>query len=211
MTRPIEELNVVWITGASCDGCTIAVLGDDSTARFEDLVTGRVEGLPRLSLIHPVLSIEEGSAFVDLLRRAAARKLQPYLLVVESSLPATLPEGSWGWLGEEDARPVDLRDWVARLAGGAEAVIAVGDCGVFGGPHTGDDESNPSGATGVESVVGCDFRSAAGIPVIHLPGCSVPPVVIATFVSVIRYLQGEAPRPQLDTLGRPSFAYEVPA
>ncbi|MDQ6801470.1 MAG: hypothetical protein M3041_11595 [Acidobacteriota bacterium] len=205
MSGALSELNLIWLTGASCDGCSISVLGDDADVAIEDLLLGRVEGLPRIRLVHPLLSFEEGSAFVDLLRAAAAGASDPYVLVMESSVPRELASGSFASIGEEGEKLIDIAEWVRRLAGGAEIVIAIGDCGVFGGPHS--DESNPSGAKGIESIVGFRFRSRAGMPIIHLPGCSVPPVFISTLTTLVRHWQGEGPALELDPLGRPTFAY----
>ena len=206
---PLAELNVVWLTGASCDGCSISVLGDNSVAPLEDLLSGRVEGLPRIKLIHPLLSLESGADFRSHLERAVAGELNPFVFVMESSVPQRPPAGSFAWLGEEeDGKLAGFDEWTRRLARNAEAVIAIGDCAVFGGPHS-EGLSNPTGATGVESVLGFPFRSRAGFPVIHLPGCSVPPVFIATLVSVIHVLQGSGPALDLDPLGRPVFAYSV--
>lgn len=201
------ELTLVWLTGASCDGCTVSILGDTSFAPIEDLLAGQVAGLPRLRLIHPLLALEEGIAFTDLLRDAAEGRLGPYGLMVETSLPRSLPGGaSFGWIGEENGRPIDLAQWSSRLAPGALFVVAIGDCAVFGGPHSGD-QVDPSGAVGVESHLGWRFRSAAGLPVIHLPGCSVPNVVIATLASLIRNVMADGPPLDLDSLGRPASAY----
>ena len=200
------DVHLVWLTGPSCDGCTVSVIGDTTVATFEELLQGRVAGLPRVRLVHTALSFEQGESYLDLVRRAERGELDPFVLVVEASIPQAAPGGgSYAWKGSEGGRLVDVREWVRRLGPRASAVLAVGDCGVFGGPHS--EGSNPSGAAGVESVLGERYRSRFGLPVVNLPGCAVPPVVLATLAAVLRRSQGQGPALDLDELGRPRFAY----
>lgn len=202
-----DVFTVFWFDGVCCDGCTVAVLGDESSVPIEHLLTGSVEGLPRLDLVHPMLSVASGRDFVQLLEGGARAEL-PFGLVVESALTPLLEGGaSFGWCGEENGVPVDIGTWVRRLAKHAEFVIALGDCAVFGGPHAPED-SNPSLSTGVEVHLGVDYRSRSGLPVIHLPGCAVPSGAVATLVGVLKWLRGAGPLPELDELGRPRALYE---
>lgn len=204
----VDPLHVVWLTGASCDGCTIAILGDRRGAAFETLAAGSAPGLPRVVFHHPVLAVESGDAFLEGYRAAASGDLDPFVLVVESALAADADAapGYWQKCGEEDGAPLSQGDWLERLAPRAAAVVAVGDCAVFGGPHS--QGPNPTGAHGVARRLGPRYRSAAGLPVVHLPGCAVPQVFLRTFESVARFLLGEAPAPRLDRLGCPSDLYE---
>ena len=50
----LEKVYLFWIVGASCDGCTISVTGA-THPRLEDLLLGRVPGLPKVELIHTCL------------------------------------------------------------------------------------------------------------------------------------------------------------
>lgn len=204
----IDAFTIFWLTGVCCDGCTVSVIGDDSCMPLERLLTGTAEGLPRLELIHPLLSPLSGGEFVDAIRCGTRDECNPFGLVVESSIARVLGGGaSYGSFGHENGEPVDIGTWVSRLAQRAEFVIAIGDCAAFGGPHAQED-SNPSGATGVELHLGVDYRSRAGLPVIHLPGCPVPPVTIPVLVAVLKWLQGDGPPPELDDLGRPRGLYD---
>ena len=71
---PLEKVYLFWIVGASCDGCTISVTGA-THPRLEDLLLGRVPGLPRVELIHTVVSVESGPEWTENLRMAAAGEL----------------------------------------------------------------------------------------------------------------------------------------
>lgn len=204
----VDAFTIFWLTGICCDGCTVAVIGDDSSTPIERLLTGTAEGLPRIDLIHPLLSVPSGYDFAAAVGRGTRDECGPFGLVVESSIARHLGGGaSYGSFGEEHGEPVDIGTWVSRLAQHAQFVIAIGDCATFGGPHAPED-FNPSGSTGVESHLGVDYRSRAGLPVIHLPGCPVPPIAIAALISLVKWLQGDGPPPELDGLGRPHGLYD---
>ncbi|HEX2046703.1 MAG TPA: hypothetical protein VHF27_03005, partial [Acidimicrobiales bacterium] len=52
---PLEKIYLIWMVGASCDGCTVAVTGAVHP-RVEHLLAGIIPGLPRVELIHTVVS-----------------------------------------------------------------------------------------------------------------------------------------------------------
>lgn len=197
----------MWLTGPSCDGCTIGAIGDTTAGGLESLLAGTVAGLPRIELVHPALSFESGERFVRELRRAAAGELDPFALIVEASIPneRLAHGGFFSALGEERGRPIPIADWVDQLAPHAAVILAFGDCGVWGGPHA--LAPNPVGATGVSVHLGLGYRSTLGFPVINLPGCCAPPVLIATLTAVLRHARGEGPALELDETNRPLFAY----
>lgn len=198
---------LVWLTGPSCDGCTIGALGDTTAGGLEALLGGTVAGLPRLELVHPALSFESGDRFVEQLRLAANGRLAPFALIVEASIPneQLAHGGFFSALGEEDGRPVAIAEWIDRLAPMAAVVIAFGDCGVWGGPHA--LEPNPTGATGVGVHLGSRFRSTWGLPVINLPGCCAPPVLLTTLATILRHARGEGPPLELDDTNCPRVLY----
>lgn len=202
-----EHFNLVWLTGPSCDGCTIRALGDPTAGGLETLLTGRAEGLPRVDVYHCALSFDSGEAFVRHLRKAARGELDPFALIVEASVPdeTRARPGFFSSEGEDGETPISVSTWLDRLAPYARAVIAWGDCGAFGGPHANDPD--PTGAVGAWTHLGLDYRSTWGLPVINLPGCAAPPVLTTTLLALIKWAQGEGEVPALDDLNRPLFAY----
>src|SRR5262249_31896971 len=191
----LEAVYLIWLSGAGCNGCTMAMLGS-SEPGIEDLILGNVPDVPRVILVHPDLAMESGDAFLTNLEQAAEGMLSPFVLVVEGAIAdeSRAGEGSFSRLGTSvDGRPVTVADWVDRLARRAEAVLAIGSCASWGGvPAAG---GNPTGAKGLEEYLGRDFRSRAGsgraggsaslggpgespdregpgtLPVINVPGC----------------------------------------
>lgn len=204
---PDDTFHLVWLTGPSCDGCTVGVLGDTTSGGVEALLAGTVAGLPRLALVHPALSFESGAEFIDLLQRAERRELGPYALIVEASIPdeRLARGGFFAGLGEVRGAPVSIASWVDRLAPSAAVVIALGDCGVWGGPHS--LHPNPIGATGVGMHLGVAYRSALGLPVINVPGCCAPPVLLSTLATILTHARGEGPALELDDTNRPRHGY----
>lgn len=199
--------HLVWLTGPSCDGCTIGAIGDTTAGGLEALLGGTATGLPRLELVHPALSFESGDRFVEQLRLAANGRLDPFALIVEASVPneRLANGGFFSAVGEEGGRPVTIADWIDRLAPVAAVVIAFGDCGVWGGPHA--LEPNPTGATGAGVHLGSHFRSMWGHPVINLPGCCAPPVLFTTLATILRHAKGDGPPLDLDDMNCPRALY----
>ncbi|MDQ3978143.1 MAG: hypothetical protein M3314_01125, partial [Actinomycetota bacterium] len=48
---PLEKVYLIWMVGASCDGCSVAATGA-THPRVEHLLAGIIPGLPRVELIH---------------------------------------------------------------------------------------------------------------------------------------------------------------
>src|SRR5207244_4270016 len=70
----------------SCDGCTIAVAGA-TNPKVEHLLQGIVPGLPRVDLIHTVVSTEVGPDWVHNLFMADRGELDaPFVIVFEGSV-----------------------------------------------------------------------------------------------------------------------------
>ena len=212
---PLTTLHVFWISGMSCDGCSIAVTGATSPS-LEDLYMGSIPGLPKLILHHPVLSVEAGAEFVRNYELAWEKKLDaPYVVVCEGSVAderiANRTGGYWSAMGveelEDGPQPISSARWLERLAPGAAAVIALGTCATWGGVPAAI--GNPTGAMSVMDFLGEDFRSAYGLAVINVPGCApVGDNFTETVAAVLLFLQGMAPIPDFDELGRPAWLFE---
>ncbi len=212
---PLKKVYVFWLAGMSCDGCTIAVAGATNPP-LENLLTGTITGLPQLILYHPVLSVEAGKEFVENFYRAERNELDaPYVVCYEGSIAdetiAAATGGYWSALGSEHLggdkhRPIPTTEWLARLAPGAAAVIAVGTCATWGGIPAA--AGNPTNAMGVMDFLGKDYRSTTGLNVINIPGCSpVGDNFTETVGMVLLFLQGIGPLPEFDELGRPAWLF----
>jgi hydrogenase small subunit len=214
---PLEEVHVFWLAGMSCDGCSVAVTGATNPS-VEDLLAGTIPGMPRAVLHHPVLSVSAGAGFTRAFRDAADGTLgAPYVLVIEGSVPddQAFPKdqgyysamGAGGFDPESQSdQPNRMTDWLAKLAPGAAALVAIGTCATWGGIPAA--AGNVTGSMSVGDFVGADYRSALGVPVVNIPGCSpVGDNFTEVVAAVLMFLQGLGPLPEFDELGRPAWQF----
>jgi hydrogenase small subunit len=222
LNLPLDHVYVYWFAGMSCDGCSIAVTGATNPP-VEKLLLGQVPAVPRLILYHPVLSVDAGSDFVQHYRDAAAGRLDaPYVIILEGSVPdeRRSGDGYFSAMGagglEEEAdesrvidgvrQPIRTMDWLAKLAPGAAAAIAIGTCATWGGIPAA--AGNVTGSMSLMDFLGRDYRSAFGLPVVNIPGCSpIGDNFTETVAAVLLFLQGIGPLPEFDELGRPAWLF----
>src|SRR5579859_2323947 len=97
----VKEVHVLWITaGLSCDGDSVSTTAA-SLPSIEDVVMGAIPGLPKVHLHNPVLAYEVGDDFMQYWHKAAAGQLEPFVLVLEGSVPNEdiKTEGYWAAFG----------------------------------------------------------------------------------------------------------------
>jgi hydrogenase small subunit len=214
-------VHVFWLSGMSCDGCSVATLGAAAPG-IESLALGAIPGVPLVVLHHPLVDEDCGAAFLEPYRLAAEGTLgAPYVVVVEGSIPddqslgapghyAAMGAGSdWpGSLqrsGSADA-PVRATDWMWAMARGAEACIAIGTCATWGGIPAA--AGNITGSMGLTDYLGADYRSARGLPVVNVPGCApIGDNFTETLKELLLYLGGGRDCPEFDELGRPLWLF----
>ena len=194
-------MNLLWLQSGGCGGCSMSLLCAD-TADF----AGQLDGAGIRLLWHPSLSLASGADVVALLDNLLAGRIALDALCVEGALLRG-PNGS-GRFHVLAGTGVPMIDWVRRLAGVARHVVAVGACAAWGGVTAAG--SNPTEATGLQhddarpgGLLGPDFRSRSGLPVVNIAGCPTHPGwVLETLMALAADLLGPA---DLDALGRPRF------
>ena len=206
----VSDVHVLWITaGLSCDGDSVSITAATQPS-IEDVLLGAIPGLPRVHLHNPVLAYEVGDDFMKYWYQAEKGELDPFVLVVEGSIPneSIKKEGYWAALGTDAAtgQPITTNEWITRLAPKAVAVVACGTCATYGGIHA--MAGNPTGAMGLADFLGWKWRSKAGLPIVNVPGCPVQP---DNFMETILYLlyqvAGLAPMIPLDDALRPTWLF----
>jgi hydrogenase small subunit len=213
---PLEKVHAFWFAGMSCDGCTVAATGATAPS-VESLLLGAHPGVPRLVLHHPVVNLESGPNYMRAHEMALSGELDgPYVIILEGSISdevkAHAGGGYWSAQGEEpwgpdgQMRSVTIDEWIARMAPGAAASIAIGTCATWGGVPAA--EGNPTGAMSLMDFLGKDYRSALGVPVVNIPGCApVGDNFTETVAAILYFLQGFGPLPEFDELGRPAWLF----
>lgn len=208
--QPINEIHILWITaGLSCDGESVALTAA-SQPSIEDLVMGGLPGIPKVRFYNPFYSYENADEFIDLLRLADAGKLEPFILVIEGSIPneEIKDEGYWAAFGtdKQSGQPIPTCQWIDRLAPKAWALMAVGTCATYGGIHA--MQGNPTGAMGLPDYLGWDWVSQAGLPIVCVPGCPTQPDNLTeTLLYLLYQAAGRAPRIPLDEALRPTWLF----
>jgi hydrogenase small subunit len=206
----IDSIEVLWITaGLSCDGDTIAMTAA-SQPSIEDLVLGGIPGVPRITLYNPCLAYDNGEDFMRHFHEAAGGRRDPFILVVEGSIPneGNKAEGFWAGFGVDRAtgQPITTCEWIDRLAPQAWAVVAAGTCATYGGIHA--MAGNPTGARGLADYLGWQWRSKAGLPIVNVPGCPVhPDSFMEVLLYLLRQVVGTAPMIPLDEALRPTWLF----
>src|SRR5215471_2589157 len=100
----VAELDILWITaGLSCDGDTVSITAATQPS-IEDVLLGAFPGLPKIRLHNAVLAYRNGDDFLGPFRQAAEGRLEPFVLVVEGSIPneKNKSEGFWAGFGLDD-------------------------------------------------------------------------------------------------------------
>ncbi len=194
---------LIWLQGATDNGCTISFLNADQPDVAQILAKLDVE-----VVFHPTINPMSGPQ--------ALRAIEPYargerpldVLVVEGAVQKG-PDGSGAYCLVGD-RP--LKDLVLELAPRAAYTVALGTCAAFGGVAAAD--PNPTDATGLQfhrarlgGLLGPDYRSRAGLPVVNVPGCPAHPDWLSKTLGAI--LMGMGDQVELDRYQRPTMFYRT--
>jgi hydrogenase small subunit len=210
--RATEQVtaHVIWMTtGLSCDGDSVAMTSATNPS-LEDIITQAIPGMPKVVIHNPVIAYENGAEFMQAWYDAEEGKLDPFVLVLEGSVPNEQinGEGHWSGMGNnpETGQPITTNEWLDRLAPKATAILAAGTCATYGGIHA--MAGNPTGAMGVPDYLGWDWQSKAGLPIVCVPGCPTHPDNLSETILYLLYqVAGQAPMIPLDEALRPTWLF----
>ena len=208
-------VHILWMNGGlSCDGESVALTAATQPS-IDEIILGGLPGLPKIAMHWPFLDFESGperspDSFIEWWHRADRGELDPFILVVEGSIPdeSSLAEGYWAGFGNDPVtgQPMTSSEWLDRLAPKALAVLAVGTCASYGGVHA--MAGNPTGAMGVPDYLGWDWKSKAGLPIVCVPGCPTQPDNLSeTILHLLFQAGGGAPEIAVDDALRPKWLF----
>jgi ferredoxin hydrogenase small subunit len=157
-------------------------------------------------LWHPALSLQSNGEALAILHDCLDGRTRLDVLCLEGAvLRGPQGTGRFHMLSGTDQ---PMMYWVQRLASVAHHVMAVGSCAAWGGvTATGN---NPTDACGLQyldakpgGLLGTEFRSKSGLPVINVAGCPTHPgwVLDALMLLASDALHAD----DLDPLARPRF------
>ena len=210
-------IHVLWINaGLSCDGDSVALTAATQPS-IEEIALGALPGLPKIAVHWPLIDFECGpnggaDDFLEWFFKADRGELEPFVLVVEGSIPNEniKDDGYWCGFGNnpETGQPMTTSEWLDRLAPKATAIVAVGTCATYGGIHA--MAGNPTGAMGVPDYLGWDWKSTVGLPIVCIPGCPTHPDNLSETILYLLYqMAGQAPTIPLDDALRPRWLFET--
>src|SRR4051812_38089399 len=175
-------IHVLWINaGLSCDGDSVALTAATQPS-IEEIALGALPGLPQIAVHWPLIDFECGpnggaDDFLEWFFKADRGELEPFVLVVEGSIPNEQlhDEGYWCGFGNDPmtGQPRTTSEWLDRLAPKATAIVAVGTCATYGGIHA--MAGKPTRAMGVPGYLGGGGEAKARIPIVCGPGCPIQP------------------------------------
>ena len=191
--------NLLWIQAVCCGGETASLLNSDHPHLHAAL---RMLDVSLLG--HPYLHQPAAGSMEDLLEDCAGGKTHVDMLVVEGAT-YLCPAQPAAW-----SRGKSLSDWISTIARVADYTVAAGTCASFGGIMACGD--NPMAATGLQysrarkgGLLGADYISRAGLPVVNVPGCPAHPDWIIGALWALRAHRLSAD--QLDRFNRPRVFY----
>ena len=187
-------MNIVWMQTGACSGDSMALLCAEHPS-LENLL--QQYGLRMLW--HPSLSAD--TRFGAVLDAVLEGRETLDILCIEGSL-MTGPDGTGRYDTWKGRAKIDI---VRALAPLAKYVLAMGTCASFGGVHAAG--PNPTDCTGLQfsrsepgGLLGADWRSRSGLPVINVAGCPAHPNTMTRVLAMLA--EGEAM--PLDALNRPA-------
>ena len=175
----MREFNLIWMQGQTCDGDSMSVVDATEPNFLEFFARNKIN-----LLYHPTLSPIYGDDAQKLFKKCLSGEIPVHIFVFEGSVPTK--DGFGDFFVMEDVRTM-----VKNFAAKSMLTIAAGTCAAYGGlPSAAPNESGAVGLQwkGYESggILGKDYVSELGLPVINIPGCPThPDWVLGTLQSFI--------------------------
>lgn len=168
-----RPLRLLWLQSGGCGGCTLSLIGAESPDLATALDAANVD-----LVWHPSLSEETGAEARAKIEAVADGNEPLDIFCLEGSV-MTGPNGT-GLFHRMAGTDTPMMAVIEQVARRARYVVAVGSCAAFGGITAGG--GNEVGAIGLAydgkqagGLLGADFRSASGLPVINISGCPIHP------------------------------------
>ena len=199
--RPVKRkrATLLWLQSGGCGGCSLSLLGAEGPDLYAAFDAAGID-----VLWHPSISAGSSADYIRLLERIRDGEQPLDFLCLEGAVMRG-PEGTGRFhMMAGTGRPV--MDWIDALAKRAATVVAVGSCAAFGGiTAAGGNEVDACGLSyeGRKGggLLGRDFRSGNGLPVVNIAGCPIHPDWFTETLHQIA--KGHFSRADLDEFERP--------
>ena len=169
----MRPFRLLWLQSGGCGGCSMSLLNAESPDVYAMLEQNGIE-----LLWHPALSEASGEEFIELLESIESGRVELDALCLEGAVMMG-PNGSGRFhLLAGTERP--MYEVIRSLADKSAYCAAIGSCAAFGGVTSAG--PNPGEACGLQfegaypgGLLGRDWRSPAGMPVLNIAGCPTHP------------------------------------
>ena len=168
-----KTFNVLWLQSGGCGGCSMSLLCAESPDLIATLELANIN-----LLWHPSLSEASGVELIEILQGILNGDIQLDALCLEGSAMRG-PDGT-GRFHMLAGTGKSMMHWLQDLSQYARYTIAMGSCAAYGGITAAG--NNPGDACGLQyegtkpgGILGEDYLSKAGLPVINVAGCPTHP------------------------------------
>ena len=143
---------------------------------------GALPGLPKIAVHWPLIDFERGPEtgadnFIEWWHKADRGELDPFLLVVEGSIPneTNKPEGYWCGIRHrpETGQPMPTSGGPTARRRKRARGPGRGTCSSYGGIHA--MAGNPTGAMGLPDDLAGPGDRRPSLPIVCVPGCPIHP------------------------------------
>ena len=168
-----KTFNVLWLQSGGCGGCSMSLLCAESPDLIATLELANIN-----LLWHPSLSEASGVELIEILQGILNGDIQLDALCLEGSAMRG-PDGT-GRFHMLAGTGKSMMHWLQDLSQYARYTIAMGSCAAYGGITAAG--NNPGDACGLQyegtkpgGILGENYLSKAGLPVINVAGCPTHP------------------------------------
>ena len=202
----LKMKNLLWLQSGGCGGCTMSLL----CAEAPDLHMA-FEAAGIKLLWHPALSLETGSEVKTIIDDIVDGRTKLDFLCLEGAvIKGPSGSGKFHLMAGGDGR--SMMSVIETLAREADFVVGVGSCAAFGGiTAAGDNVVEACGLTydGDQKggLLGGEFVSKQGLPVVNIPGCPVHPDWVTE--TLYHLSSGEMLPRHLDEFERPAAITKI--
>ena len=195
----LRQKNLLWLQSGGCGGCTLSLFCAESPdfLTFFDAANINI-------LWHASLSERMGAELHTILESIENNETKLDILCLEgSAIKGPNGTGRFHLMSGNDRPMIDV---VSSLAKRAQYVVAMGSCAAYGGvTAAGGNHVEATGlafdSNGPGGLLGDDFRSHSGLPVVNISGCPVHPGWVTE--TLLQIATDDFHEKDLDRWGRP--------
>ena len=199
-----KAVNLLWLQSGGCGGCTMSMLNAEQPTLFDSFKNNNIN-----LLWHASFSSYPNDNLLEIIDKIETDEVNLDILCIEGAA-VTGPEGT-GAFHMVSGTDMPMMTLIQKLSEKAQYTLAIGSCTAFGGmTRTNKNQLEVKGLQFIAEqkggLLGVNYQSNAGLPVINIAGCPAHPDWILHTIQAISHslFNGES----IDSLQRPKFYTE---